>query len=62
MGLGEAGILDTILLILGTILLETFSSVGEDYLGNEDSSRSSGRQIFRSIGSNSSRRIFHGIR
>jgi hypothetical protein len=49
MGLGEAGILYTILLILGTILLEAFSSEGEDYLDNEGSSSSSGRRIFRGI-------------
>jgi hypothetical protein len=49
MGLGEAGILYTILLILETILLKAFSSEGEDYLGDKCSSNSSGRRIFRSI-------------
>jgi hypothetical protein len=51
MGPGEAGILYTILLFLETILLEAFSSEGEDYLGNEGSSSSS-----------SSKRVFRGIR
>ncbi len=46
-GLGEAGILYTVLLTLETILLEAFSFGGGDYLGNEGSS-SSGR-IFRGI-------------
>ncbi len=48
MGLGEAGILYTISLILGTILLEAFSFEGEDYLGNKGSS-SSGRRVFHGI-------------
>jgi hypothetical protein len=61
MGLGEAGIFYTILLILETILLEAFSSEGEDYLGNEaSSSRSGGSSAV--FGSSSSRRIFRGIR
>ncbi len=49
MGLREAGIIYTILFILETILLEAFSSKGEDYLGNEGSSSSSGRWIFPGI-------------
>jgi hypothetical protein len=48
MGLGEAGILYTILLILETILLEAFGFEGEGYLGNKGSSSSS-RRIFRGI-------------
>jgi hypothetical protein len=49
MGLGEAGIIFAILLILETILLKAFSSEGEDYLGNEGGSSSSGRRIFCGI-------------
>jgi hypothetical protein len=47
-GLGEAGILYTILSILETILIEALGSEGEDYLGN-GSSGSSSRRIFRGI-------------
>ncbi len=42
------GILHTVLLILGTILLKAFSSEGEDYLDIEGSS-SNGRRVYRGI-------------
>jgi hypothetical protein len=50
MGQGEAGILYTVLFILGTILLKAFSFEGEDYLVTAVVVRSSsGRRIFRGI-------------
>jgi hypothetical protein len=47
MGLKEAGILYTILLILETILLEVLGSEGGDNLGDGGNSSISGRQILR---------------